>query len=63
MAVGRFIRKWNHRFLGADAAAVAVVAIAVAIIGNVPQLDMLFDGLSEGTGRISTRLRQLSRGL
>ena len=46
--MGWIRRRWGGRFLGADATAVFVVAIAVAIIGNVPQLGMLFDRLSDG---------------
>lgn len=46
MAVGWLRKRWNDRFLGADATAVFVVATVVAIIGSVPQLGALFDGLS-----------------
>lgn len=46
--MGWLRQRRGGRFLGADATAVFVVAIAVAIIGNVPQLGMLFDRLSDG---------------
>lgn len=45
--MGRIRKRWNDRFLGADAAAVFVVATVIAIIGSVPQLEALFDGLSD----------------